>query len=185
MKTLLAILAFPVAFLSIATMDSKNFKTNSDPSIKLTISTDQTTFKLPSEESADDWFELNIHCVITNTTDSSLTVVSPNAFRIYPHPWMIEMNGRSARQWSGDIMCAPNFTEKDKLTIKPNQDISVTFQWHTFIKNFEQTPGVKRFRLKYHLLEGDEVSRHVNDIQKDLKEIESDWSNEISLTFEY
>ena len=81
-------------------------------------------------------------------------------------------------------MCAPHFTAEDKLEIKPNQKIHLTFQWHTFIANFEQTPGLKRFRLKYHLMEGAVVNRHTSDLQKDLKEIESDWSNEIKVEFE-
>ena len=69
MKTSMTILAFLVSILSISKIDFENFETISDPAIKLTISTDQSIYQLPSEESEDDWFELNINCVITNTTE--------------------------------------------------------------------------------------------------------------------
>lgn len=184
MKTTLSMICILISVFPIAKTGHKNLETIPDPAVKLTISTLETTYKLPKEGSEKNWFDLSIDCIITNTTDSILRLVSPNAYRISPHPWIVKMNGKSAHQWPGDFMCAPSFTEENKLTLKAHQQINVTFTWHTFIANFEQSPGLKKFRLKYHLMEAAVVNRYVKDIQKDLKEIESDWSNEISVRFE-
>ncbi len=144
--------------------------------LSLTLQVKDTINKLPKAK--DDWFSVVLICTIKNNGNDTIYFVNPEAYKIFPHPWTISINGSDAKFWSGDIRCAPSFTTRDIIKLAPQDTISKQFDWHTFVSNFSQQVGTYKAKVKYNFI-GDKTWTMGAD-KKLLSDLKSNYSNEIT-----
>ena len=144
--------------------------------ISLTLQVKETVNKLPKGK--DDWFSVTFVCTIKNTTKDTIYFVNPEAYKIFPHPWIISINGKDASFWPGDIMCAPSFTTRDIIKLAPQDTISKQFDWHTFVSNFSKQAGTYKAKVKYNFLGNKTWTMGADKAL--LSDLKSNYSNEVS-----
>jgi len=143
-----------------------------DP-LYIELSSTDSVFKLPI--SAEDWFEVRFNCVIKNNSAQTIWIVNPKAYKIFPHPWSISINGQEARFWSGDPRCAPSFNKSDIIEIHPGDIIKRSFTWHYFVGNFTRAPGNYTAKVRYNYSPGATFTR--GQSPNKLSNVRSNWSN--------
>lgn len=144
--------------------------------ISLTLQVKDVVNKLPKRK--DDWFSVAFDCTIKNNSTDTIYFVNPAAYKIFPHPWTISVNGKDARFWPGDIMCAPSFTTRDIIKLAPQATIIKQFEWHTFVSNFSKQTGTHKAKVKYNFLGSKTWTMGANKIL--LSNLKSNYSNEIT-----
>lgn len=143
--------------------------------ISLTLQVKDSTNKLPKNKK--DWFSVVFLCTIKNNSKDTIYFVNPEAYKIFPHPWTISINGKDASFWPGSIMCAPSFATSDIIKLAPQDTISKPFNWHTFVPNFSKEVGTYKAKVKYNFL-----SNQTHTIGEDkvlLTDLKSDYSNQV------
>jgi hypothetical protein len=143
--------------------------------LTLTLQVKDINNKLPS--GADDWFVVNFLCSIKNNTDETIFFVNPEAYKIFPQPWIICIDGVDSNLWSGDPTCAPSFSEEDIITLRPKETINRTFDWHTFVPNFSKTPGDYSAKIKYEYIGRDTWTMGAD--KKSLTDLKTSYSNSV------
>jgi hypothetical protein len=145
--------------------------------LAITISPENSTVRLPKKE--DDWFDIDFKGTMKNQSSRNIEVVSAEAYKIYPHPYLIKVNGTEARFWSGDFMCAPPFKEQNKVVLKPGGKLDFKFSWHVFVKGFSRKAGKYTFSIRYSYESEDTITMGAS--KSGLDEVESEWSNEVEV----
>ncbi len=148
--------------------------------LTLVLQVSNTVNKLPLEE--DDWFAVHFICIVKNISSDTVYFVDPQAYKIFPHPWSIAINGIKAEFWPGSIMCAPPFTKEDIIKLAPGDTISKAFEWHTFVLNFTTKPGIYKAKVRY--LCFPQKTGTMGADTKQLSLIETFYSNEVSFKIE-
>jgi hypothetical protein len=144
--------------------------------ISLTLQVEKVLNKLPKKK--DDWFSVSFVCTIKNNSSDTIYFVNPEAYKIFPHPWTISINGKDANFWPGDIMCAPSFKKEDIIKLAPKDTISKQFDWHTFVANFSQKKGTYKAKVKYSFL--DSKTSTMGADKTLLTDLKSNYSNEVT-----
>lgn len=116
--------------------------------VTLKLQVKNSTNKIPAAK--DELFVINFICSITNNTHKTIYIADPESYSIFPHPWIIQINGVDAHFWSGDPTCAPDFSQENIIELEPNETIEKEFDWHLFVVNFSKIPGNYTAKMKYH-----------------------------------
>ena len=156
--------------------------TRIDHPIVVSISTKQLQFAVPKKKVNpldDDWFEIEIDLVVRNNSPNAIVLCSTDAYLIYPQPYVIRMNQREARLWSGDSLYAPRFNEENKIRIEPGHEYTSTLFWDSTLANYTETPGIYSMSVRYSF---DPKTRAPFGAETDdLSVITSAWSNELRI----
>jgi hypothetical protein len=144
--------------------------------ISLTLQVRDTVNKLPKGK--DDWFSVFFVCTIKNNSKDTIYFVNPEAYKIFPHPWTISINGKDASFWSGDIRCAPSFTKRDIIKLAPQDTISKQFDWHTFVSNFSEQTRTYKAKVKYNFLSSKTWTMGADKTL--LTDLKSNYSNQVT-----
>jgi len=161
-----------IALLSLST--SKSF-TQTDK-ISLTLQVKDTINKLPAIKK--DWFTVIFICSIKNNSDDTLYFVDPEAYKIFPHPWIISVNGVGSRFWPGDIGCAPSFSSKDIVKLATHSFITKQFDWNIYHVNFSKDTGTYSAKVRYNY--NDTNTFTVGVSKKPLTNLKSEYSNSVT-----
>lgn len=148
--------------------------------LTLTLQVSNTANKLPLKE--DDWFAIDFICIVKNISNDTVYFVDPQAYKIFPHPWSISINGANAEFWPGSIMCAPSFTEEDIIKLAPGETVSKQFEWHTFVENFTRKPGTYKAKVRYSY--SPKKTGTMGADTKHISLIETSYSNEVLFKIE-
>jgi hypothetical protein len=143
--------------------------------VTLILHVKDTINKLPSSE--DEWFVVNFICSIKNNTDETIYFVNPEAYKIFPQPWIISVNGVDSNFWSGDPTCAPSFKKEDIIRLGPKETVTRNFDWHTFVPNFSRTPGDYAAKIKYVYINSNTWTMGAS--KKSLTDLRTDYSNTV------
>lgn len=144
--------------------------------ISLTLQVKDIVNKLPKGK--DDWFSVAFVCTIKNNSKDTMYFVNPEAYKIFPHPWTISINGKDASFWPGDIECAPSFKTRDIIKLAPKDTISKLFGWHIFVSNFSQQAGTYKAKVKYNFLGSKTWTMGADKAL--LSDLKSNYSNEVT-----
>ena len=144
--------------------------------LSLTLQVKNLENKLPA--ASDDWFTVEFICTVKNNSSDTIYFVHPVAYKIFPHPWTICINGEDAGFWSGDIMCAPAFSKEDILCLPPRQAMTVSFDWHEFVSNFTKRIGTYQAKIKYNFIGSKTSTMGVSD--SILTDLQSGFSNSVT-----
>jgi hypothetical protein len=147
-----------------------------DGKVVLTLQVVDSLNKLP--EKKDDWFVVNFLCTVRNNSSDTIYFVNPEAYRIFPHPWSISINGKEAEFWPGSIMCAPMFTEEDVIKLAPHSVVVTPFNWHTFVQNFSRKVGRYSAKIRYRYLA--KQTSIMADFETNLTDIKTEYSNDVT-----
>jgi hypothetical protein len=118
--------------------------------VSLTLQVKDTITRIPNGK--EDWFSVVFVCTIKNNSNDTIYFVNPAAYKIFPHPWTISINGREANFWPGDTRCAPSFAPRDIIKLAPQDSIGKRFDWDIFVANFSKKTGTYIARVKYNYL---------------------------------
>ena len=121
-----------------------------DHPIVVSISTKQFQFAVPEKKEDpldDDWFGIEIDLVIRNNSPDPIVLCSADAYLIFPQPYIIRMNRRVAPIWSGDVLCAPLFTELDTRRVEPGHEYSGVVLSRCFTANYSEAPWTYKFAV--------------------------------------
>lgn len=147
-----------------------------DCSISIELKPKDSIFKLPA--SPKDWFEVAFDCTITNLSTQAISIVNPQAYKIFPHPWVISVNDIAARFWPGSLTCAPPFTKEDIIVLQPGASVNKAFTWHLYVQNFARDPGIYKAKVRYNYTADGTYTMGVSN--KPITALLSDWSNEVT-----
>jgi hypothetical protein len=143
--------------------------------VSLTLKVKDTVNKLP--KGVDDWFSVVFVCTIKNNSHDTIYFVNPQAYKIFPHPWTISINGKAANFWPGDMRCAPSFATRDIIKLAPQDTISKQFDWHTFVSNFSKKAGTYKAKVKYNYLSNKTWTMGADKAL--LSDVKSNYSNQV------
>ena len=153
-----------------------------DHPVAVSISTKQLQFTVPRKSDDpfdDDFFEIEIDLVVRNNSPNSIVLCSTDAYLIFPQPYLIRMNQREARVWSGDVLCAPRFTEEDKIRIDPGHEYTGMLSWNCFMGNYTEAPGIYSMSVRYSF--DPKTSFSFGADTNGLSAITTAWSNELTV----
>jgi hypothetical protein len=147
-------------------------------SVILVIADNQDlTYQLP--ENDEDWFDMKFSFTIQNQGPSDIMIVSPNCYKIFPHPWIIKLDSKVANKWSGSPMCAPSFEESAKIQIKSGESKEFEMYWSYFTESFTRKAGKHELSIKYEIKLDSTSTMGAN--VNNLSELETEWSNTIEI----
>jgi hypothetical protein len=153
-----------------------------DHTVVVSISTKHHQFALPKKSDDplnDDWFEIEIDLVIRNNSPHAIVLCSTDAYLMFPQPYLIRMNQCAARTWSGDVLCAPRFTEENKIRIDPGHEYTGTLSWNCFMENYTEAPGIYSVSVRYSF--DPKTSHSFGTDTNGLSAITTAWSNEVTV----
>lgn len=117
---------------------------------------------------------------IRNNTDSPIRMIDPKAYRLYPHPWIVRIDGESSNIWPGGLICAPSFTEKDIITIPPGKSRPFTVSWTRLTYSMRNIgKGKHRLSLRYHYEQS--ANRRREAAERDITEISTGWTRPLTI----
>ncbi len=143
--------------------------------IELTLQVNDSINKLPLAE--DEWFAVNFICTINNNTNRTIYFVDPEAYNIFPQPWIIAINDVDANFWPGSYGCAPSFEEENIIKLEPMEKIEKRFDWHYFVENFSDTPGDYTAKIRYFFIKDSTWTEGAE--MKNLSDLEIGYSNSV------
>ena len=76
-------------------------------------------------------------------------------------------------------MCAPEFTEGDKVKLAPGEAYHGTVSWNVFVENYEREVGRYQIAVKYDF--DPKTTNTMGASTRRLTRVESPWSNAVEI----